>query len=109
DPGVDPLLDEAEQLALPTRELQRIGRVALTRAEVAWSRGDMQQVAGETRVALQAMAERRDPWLRGEILYWAHLAGPTPQDCADIAEPYAMMIQGDWEGAAAAWRELEAP
>src|SRR6202035_2298354 len=47
DPGVDPLLDEAIKLALPTGELQRIGRVAATRAEVAWYRGDLKRVAAE--------------------------------------------------------------
>jgi DNA-binding CsgD family transcriptional regulator/tetratricopeptide (TPR) repeat protein len=109
DPGVDPLLDEAAQLALPTSELQRIGRIAATRAEVAWYRGDLQRVANEARIALQAAGEHRDPWLRGEILYWGHLADPTLLDCADLAEPYAMMIEGDWEGAAAAWRQLDAP
>jgi DNA-binding CsgD family transcriptional regulator len=110
DPGVDTLLDEAAQLALPTGELQRIGRIAATRAEVAWYRGDMQRVASEARIGLQAAADHRDPWMRGELVYWAHVAGPTvEEDCADLAEPYAMMIKGDWEGAAAAWRELEAP
>jgi DNA-binding CsgD family transcriptional regulator len=106
---VDPLLDEAAQLALPTSELQRIGRIAATRAEVAWYRGDLERVASEARIALQAAGEHRDPWLRGEIVYWGHLADPTLLDCTDLAEPYAMMIQGDWEGAAAAWRQLEAP
>ncbi|HEY2780813.1 MAG TPA: AAA family ATPase [Steroidobacteraceae bacterium] len=109
DPGVDPLLDEAARLALPTSELQRIGRIAATRAEVAWYRGDLQRAASEARIALQAAADHRDPWLRGEIVYWGRLADPTLEDCADLAEPYAMMIQGDWEGAAAAWRQLEAP
>jgi DNA-binding CsgD family transcriptional regulator/tetratricopeptide (TPR) repeat protein len=109
DPGVDPLLDEAAQLALPTSELQRIGRVAATRAEVAWYRGDLQRVASEAQVGLQAAADHRDPWLRGEIVYWAQLADPALGNCTGLAEPYAMMIQGDWEGAAAAWRALEAP
>ena len=109
DPGVDPLLDEAAQLALPTSELQRIGRIAATRAEVAWYRGDLKRVASEARIALQAAADHRDPWLRGEIVYWGHLADPALEDCSDLAEPYAMMIQGDWEGAAAAWQQLDAP
>jgi DNA-binding CsgD family transcriptional regulator/tetratricopeptide (TPR) repeat protein len=109
DPGVDSLLDEAAQLALPTSELQRIGRIAATRAEVAWYRGDLERVANEARIALQAAGDHRDPWLRGEIVYWGHLADPALRDCADLAEPYAMMIQGDWEGAAAAWQQLEAP
>jgi DNA-binding CsgD family transcriptional regulator/tetratricopeptide (TPR) repeat protein len=109
DPGVDPLLDEAAQLALPTGELQRIGRIAASRAEVAWYRGDLERIARETAVALQAAAGHHDPWLCGEILYWGHLADPTLRVSDAIAEPYALMIRGDWENAAAAWQTLSAP
>ena len=110
DPGVDPLLDEAARLALPTAELQRIGRIAATRAEVAWYRGDLDGVARETKIALQAAAEHREPWLRGEIVYWGQLADPALREkSGDLAEPYELMIEGDWEGAAAAWQQLGAP
>ena len=45
DPGVDSLLEEAAQLALPTGELQRIGPIAAARTEVAWYRGDLKRAA----------------------------------------------------------------
>jgi DNA-binding CsgD family transcriptional regulator len=109
DPGVDPLLDEAARLALPTAELQRIGRIAATRAEVAWYRGDLDGVAREARIALNAAADHREPWLRGEIVYWGQLADPSLKKSDGLAEPYALMIDGDWEAAAAAWQQLGAP
>jgi DNA-binding CsgD family transcriptional regulator len=109
DPGVDALLDEAAQLSQPTNELQRIGRVAVTRAEVAWYRGDLERLAREAAIALQAAAGHRDPWLGGEIVYWAHLADPSLKASDDLAEPYVLMIEGDWQGAAAAWQQLGAP
>jgi DNA-binding CsgD family transcriptional regulator len=109
DPGVDSLLDEAMQLALPTGELQRIGRVAATRAEVAWYRGDLRRVAEEAAIGLQAAADSRDRWIRGELVYWGHRADPALDVPAGLAQPYALMIEGDWEGAAAAWQELGAP
>jgi ATP/maltotriose-dependent transcriptional regulator MalT len=109
DPGVDPLLDEALRLALPTAELQRIGPVAAIRAEVAWYRGDLERVAQEAAVGLQAAANRRDPWLTGVIAYWAHRAAPQMKLAGDVAEPYALMIEGDWEAAAAAWNALALP
>jgi DNA-binding CsgD family transcriptional regulator len=109
DPGVDPLLDEAMQLALPTAELQRIGRIAIARAEVAWYRGDLDRVAREIGSALQIAGERRDPWIRGEIACWGHLADPSSKVSGDLAEPYALMINGDWENAAAVWQRLGAP
>jgi DNA-binding CsgD family transcriptional regulator/tetratricopeptide (TPR) repeat protein len=109
DPGVDLLLDEAMQLALPTGELQRIGRVAATRAEVAWYRGDLRRVAEEAAIGLQAAAGSRDPWIQGELVYWGHRADPALHVPAGLAEPYALMIAGDWERAAAAWQQLGAP
>jgi DNA-binding CsgD family transcriptional regulator/tetratricopeptide (TPR) repeat protein len=109
DPGVDPLLHEAAQLALPTGELQRIGRIAATRAEVAWYRGDLQSVAREAAIGLHAAEGHRDPWLRSEIVYWGHFADASLKQSADLTEPYALMVQGDWEEAAAAWQHLGAP
>jgi DNA-binding CsgD family transcriptional regulator/tetratricopeptide (TPR) repeat protein len=109
DPGVDALLGEAVRLALPTGELQRIGRVAATCAEVAWYRGDLKRVADDTAVGLQAAAGLRDPWIRGELAYWRRRADPLLDVPADLAEPYSLMIAGDWAGAAAAWQRLDAP
>ena len=109
DPGVDPLLDEAARLALPTGEFQRIGRVAATRAEVAWYRGDLRRVAEEAANGLKAAVNHRDAWLHGELAFWGLRAGLTLQVPSAPAEPYALMIQGNWEGAAAAWQQLDAP
>jgi ATP/maltotriose-dependent transcriptional regulator MalT len=109
DPGVDPLLDEAARLALPTGELQRIGPVAAARAEVAWYRGDLQRVAEEAAIGLKAALGHRDMFFQGELAYWGRRADPALDLPADVAEPYALMIAGDWEAAAAAWQQLRMP
>jgi len=109
DPGVDPLLDEAARLALPTGELQRIGPVAAARAEIAWYRGDLQRVAEEAAIGLKAAVGAREWWLQGELTYWARRADPALDLPAFVAEPYALMIAGDWEGAAAAWKQVRMP
>jgi DNA-binding CsgD family transcriptional regulator/tetratricopeptide (TPR) repeat protein len=109
DPDVDTLLDEAARLALPTRELQRIGRVAAARAEVAWYRGDLKRVAVESAVGLKAGVGYRDPWIQGELAYWGHRADSALEVAAEIAEPYALRIKGDWEGAASAWNQVNMP
>ena len=109
DPGVDALIDEAMELALPTGELQRIGQVAAIRAEVAWYRGEVEGMAKAAAIGLKAAAGRRDPWLVGPIAYWAHRAAPHMQLPDNLAEPYALMIEGDWEAAAAAWNALAMP
>jgi DNA-binding CsgD family transcriptional regulator/tetratricopeptide (TPR) repeat protein len=109
DPGVDSLLEEAVQLALPTGELQRIGPIAAARVEVAWYRGDLKRAAEEAAVGLKAAAGHGDPWIPGELAYWAHRANLPAPGCINVAAPYALMIAGDWEGAAAAWQLLGAP
>jgi DNA-binding CsgD family transcriptional regulator/tetratricopeptide (TPR) repeat protein len=109
DPGVDPLLEEATRLALPTGELQRIGRVAAARAEVAWYRGDAKRVVEEADSGLKAAVGHRDAWTQGELAFWRRRADPTSDMPSGLAEPYVLMIEGDWEGAAAAWRQINMP
>jgi DNA-binding CsgD family transcriptional regulator/tetratricopeptide (TPR) repeat protein len=109
DPGGEELLNEAMRLAQPTGELQRIGRIAAASAEVAWYRGDTPRVAEQAQLGLQAAVGKHDAWIVGQLAFWAHRANPALQVPPDIAEPYALMIAGDWKAAAAAWQALEMP
>jgi DNA-binding CsgD family transcriptional regulator len=110
DPGVEQLLDEAMRLALPTGELQRIGRVAAAGAEVAWYRGDSRRVAEQVGIGLQvAAAGGRDCWIHGELIFWGRRAGLTLEVPSHAAAPYALMIAGQWAAAAAAWKDLGMP
>jgi DNA-binding CsgD family transcriptional regulator len=95
--------------ALPTAELQRIGPVAALRAEVAWYRGEFERAAQEAALGLKAAEGHSDRWLIGQLAYWAHRAAPGTVLPREIAEPYALMIEGKWEAAADAWHVLEAP
>jgi len=90
--------------------LLRVGPVAAARAEVAWYLGDLKRVAEEAAAGLEAAVGHRDPWIQGELAYWRRRADPALQvDPELVAEPYALMIEGDWEGAAAAWQQLGMP
>jgi len=109
DPGVEQLLDEAMRLAQPTGELQRIGRIAAASAEVAWYRGDRPRVIEQAQMGLRAAVGKQDPWLVGQLAFWSHRGDPALHVPSDIAEPYALMIAGDWQSAAAAWQELQMP
>jgi ATP/maltotriose-dependent transcriptional regulator MalT len=109
DPGAEASLDEAMQLATPTRELQRIGRVAAGRAEVAWYRGDLETVEREVEVGLKLAEGHREPWIRGELAYWQSRARPERAPPANISEPYRLMIEGDWRGAAEIWKKFRMP
>jgi ATP/maltotriose-dependent transcriptional regulator MalT len=109
DPGFEPLLDEALRIALPTAELQRIGRVAAARAEAAWYRGDLELVAREVAVGLEVAQGHRDPAICGELAFWHSRAHPKAKIEHEIAEPYRLMIEGDWQAAANAWEKLGMP
>ena len=56
-----------------------------------------------------AAAAQRYLWMRSELFYWNHRADPSASVPTDLAEPYALMVEGDWEDAALAWQKLGAP
>jgi ATP/maltotriose-dependent transcriptional regulator MalT len=109
DPGVDALLDEARRLAEQTGEYQRIGRVAVARAEAAWYRGDLSRVESEAREGQKAAPTDADRWIASELAYWRHRADPSYSAPAGLVEPYRLMIAGDWRAAATEWGRLAMP
>ena len=49
------------------------------------------------------------PWFAGELAIWLRLAGAPPRAPAAVAEPYRLLLAGDWRAAADAWQELGCP
>ncbi len=110
DPGADELLAEALALALPTCELNRIGRVTAARAEQAWYRGEMDRVANEAAVGLEQVGGHTAPWIKGELLWWStRAASADPAVRSDVAEPWRLMLAGEWREASTAWERLGMP
>jgi DNA-binding CsgD family transcriptional regulator len=109
DPGSASPLEEARALADMSEELQRIEAVAAARAEVAWLRGDAQGVAEATDVAFDLARRRRAGWVIGELALWRRRGGISEEIPADVAEPYALQLAGDWERAAALWAAIGCP
>jgi DNA-binding CsgD family transcriptional regulator len=109
DPGASEPLEEARVLAGPIPELQRIGTLAAAHAEAAWLAGDGAAVARTVQPVYELSRRRHDPRMNGELAAWLWrvdaLEGPLPE----FAEPYALEISGDWQGAAQAWKELGCP
>jgi class 3 adenylate cyclase/tetratricopeptide (TPR) repeat protein len=102
-------LDDALELAEPTRELPRIAPVAAARAEAAWLAGDREGVDRATEGAFQLALGRGAAWPIGELAYWrwrARLDSDVPHGAA---EPYAVQMSGDWAHAAALWTEIGCP
>jgi ATP/maltotriose-dependent transcriptional regulator MalT len=109
DPGTDELLDQALALALPTSELNRIGRVAAARAEQAWYQGRLEDVMSECATGLAHVRAHTAPWITGELLYWQSRARRATEAMGAVAEPYRLMLEGDWRAAAAAWERIGMP
>ncbi len=109
DPDAERLLTEAHELATQTAELQRIAPVASARAELAWLKGDFEQLRREATTVLEMAPIRNDRWLCGEFAFWIWRAGGAPQTHGRIAAPYALHMSGDWRAAANAWKEIGCP
>jgi DNA-binding CsgD family transcriptional regulator/tetratricopeptide (TPR) repeat protein len=110
DPGANACIEEARALAGPAQVLQRVGMLALVCAEAAWLAGDREGVLREAQPAHELVRQLRDPRMKGELAVWLFrvdaLWEPPP---ADIAEPYALELSGDWQGAARTWKMLGCP
>lgn len=102
-------LDRARLLSDAQPQLQRVGTLAAIRAEAAWLAGDREGVIRAARPAYDLVRDRRDPRMKGELAAWLARACALDESPADIAEPYAREIAGDWRGAASAWRTLGCP
>jgi DNA-binding CsgD family transcriptional regulator len=109
DPEVWPLLNEAQALAEPTGELQRIGPAATARAEANWLEGRHDAITRESEGALELALRRRAPWAMGELACWRWRAGARSEIPPDAAEPYALEIAGEWAQAAKLWTEMGCP
>jgi DNA-binding CsgD family transcriptional regulator len=109
DPGADAPLEEALNLALPTSELNRIGRVTAARAEQAWLCGDVGRVAREALLGLDYVRGHTAPWIKGELMFWLSRTQAIDSIPVDIAEPFRLLLTGKWREAAAVWADLGMP
>ena len=110
DPDAAATLQEATERAFATSELQWIAPVAAARAEHAWLAGDDHRVAEEAASVLELAVQAAHPWFAGELACWLRLAGASPPPVpAVMAEPYRLLLAGDWRAAADAWQEFGCP
>ncbi|HEU4978679.1 MAG TPA: AAA family ATPase [Solirubrobacteraceae bacterium] len=103
-------LDEALASALPRREFQWIGPVAVARAEAAWLEGRPQAIAAEIEPALGFSTRPDDPYAAA-VAFWSRRGGLAAGSgaAADERHPELLELAGDWAGASRRWRELGCP
>jgi DNA-binding CsgD family transcriptional regulator/tetratricopeptide (TPR) repeat protein len=102
-------LDEAAELAAASSELQWVAPVAAARAEALWLAGKGEAVAAETDEALARAVRGRALWWAGELACWRLRAGVEEDPPPLVAEPWALQLTGDWEGAAERWSAIGCP
>lgn len=101
--------DEALALALPTKELQRVGYVRAARSEIAWLAGDDVSLHGEARAAFELASKAPERWMKGELAFWMWRAGGLEQASPDVPDVYRLHIAGRFLEAASIWEELDQP
>ena len=107
--GVWPALDEGLELASRIGELQRMGPVAIARAEAAWLEGDDARARAEVARALPRAREVRDPWIGGELIAWVRHAGEGMKAPAWVAPPFGSTLRGQHRAARQAWMRAGCP
>jgi DNA-binding CsgD family transcriptional regulator len=105
DPDADHLVQSSWTLARRSGATPYIGLLGVLRIEQAWldERDDVVERLAELPL------ERLRPRLRAEVLRYAQLAGAELEAPADLAEPWASAIRGDWRAAAEQWRAEQRP
>jgi DNA-binding CsgD family transcriptional regulator len=109
DPDAAATLQEATERAFSTGELQWTGQAAAARAEHAWLHGEDDLVAEEAAGVFELAVRVAHPWFSGELACWSSLAGAPPPTPTVVAEPYRLLLEGDWRAAADAWQALGCP
>ncbi|MFA9430574.1 AAA family ATPase [Egicoccus sp. AB-alg2] len=105
DLDADGLLERSWELACRSGAAPYIGLLGVVRMEQAWLHG-----AGDADARLAALPlERLRPRLRAEALRYAQLAGVPVEAGAEVAEPWASGLRGDWQAAARLWRADRRP
>jgi len=109
DPESETTIDQAFEAIADTNELQRFGPLVATRAERAWLLGEDSEDI-ESLIATRDWAARLElPWIVGELSWWARQLGAEDEVPDRLAEPYGLLLRGDWKSAARAWKRLGCP
>jgi len=109
DPAAAATLREAAGRGFATAELQWTAPVAAALAEFAWLRGADHEIAAEAAGLFEVAERAEHPWFTGELAFWLWLGGDLPRTPVVIAEPYRLLLDGDWRASADAWRALGCP
>lgn len=99
------ILDEALKLAMRADSVPHMSRIQMARIEAAWlAETNVEQVLDETSLIYNLIANKKHPWMVGELAFWRWRTGETLSAPSWIANPFALQLAGDWHGAAQEWK-----
>ncbi|MGA8257743.1 MAG: LuxR C-terminal-related transcriptional regulator, partial [Nocardioides sp.] len=90
-------------------ELQHRWPALCAHAELHWLHGRLEAGRACLDEAHAAAQLTDSAWARGEIGVWRWRLGADPGPTEFMAEPCRLEVEGDWDGAATAWRHLGCP
>jgi DNA-binding CsgD family transcriptional regulator len=105
EPGHAELLDRSEAFVADL-SMPWLTQVRAARAELFWLAGQPDLACREASEAYHVALGRTDLWKLGSVAIWASRLGARVDTAADLPEPYALEIAGDWKGAVASWERL---
>jgi DNA-binding CsgD family transcriptional regulator len=109
DPGAEPVLDEARDLAVASGDVDWIVAISAARAEWRWLQGHDDQCHAEAEVGYQQALRHNDPWYLGEMAFWLWRGGHATAAPERLAPPFALHMAGNWRVAAKAWEQIGCP
>jgi DNA-binding CsgD family transcriptional regulator len=107
DPGADAFLT-GRSASAPSEAQPHRPRRARGALSVPGTCGDTSTSAREAVRGLAHVRGYTSPWIKGELLFWVSRVQPV-DSADDVAEPYRLMLQGQWRAAAQAWQHLGMP
>ncbi|MEU4240932.1 AAA family ATPase [Actinoplanes sp. NPDC026619] len=113
EPGLIAEAQDAAGRAYRGGEAQFVGPAAILLAELSWLAGDDERAAAEARRGIAVLTgqpgQAGQPWFLGELAFWLWRCGGLQAPPAGTAEPYRLLIEGEWRRAAQWWRDRGCP
>jgi DNA-binding CsgD family transcriptional regulator/tetratricopeptide (TPR) repeat protein len=103
EPDALSVLDQAVRAAEGVGDVSMLVPVADARSEYFLWAGDADRAQQEARQGLELTGWGGPAFVVGRLAWRLWKAGGTEERSATVAEPYQMMIRGDWAAAAAEW------
>jgi len=107
DPGALIALDKALSSPLQSGDCTFIAKMA--KAETYWLLNKLDQIIKEIEADYLHFLESNNPWKVGELAFWLWRGEKISKPPDNIAKPYSLQMNGDWQGAADEWKKLGCP